>query len=132
MAEAYDLRSAYGADGADGADSADASAHPLTPTQKYLLRMNDGRAFTDYSPHSAPTFPVQHHMSAQDFKQMMVHQAEDVMQKDRTVAAENAGVSSTTLNDVVDIPGFQVQQFCNTRFCTFAPAHAPDLELTEK
>lgn len=87
-------------------------------SQKYLLRMNDGRQFTDWTPRGAapsPSDPV----SAVASKTMLMSNASDIMNQDRKKAATSVGVSLDSLAEIAPVPGFEVKQFCNAGACGF-------------
>lgn len=91
----------------------------LTPTQRYLLRMNDGRQFTDYTPRGSAALPADR-LPAHEAKSQMIAQADSLIARDRQAAAASAGVSLDHLASVVEVPGFEVTQACDTRGCSFA------------
>lgn len=101
----------------------------LSPTQKYLLRMNDGRQFTDYTPRGSRAL-LSDRLPAHEAKNQMIAQADSMIASDRQAAASAAGVSLDSLASVADVPGFEVTQMCDTRSCSFASAEpvpgAPD------
>ena len=88
-------------------------------TQQYLLRMNDGRQFTDYTPRGSvplPTTRVPAHVS----KNAMISQADDLMARDRSAAAASVGFDLTDAATLVTVPGFEVTQAFDNRSCSFA------------
>lgn len=94
----------------------------VSHAQQYMLRMNDGRSFTDWRPHgSAPLFNSAEPISAQDAKQKVIESADSIIQRNRTAAANSVGMSgqSSVLPDLV--PGFEVTQMCDDRSCSFLP-----------
>lgn len=91
----------------------------ITPTQKYLLRMNDGRQFTDYTPRGSAPLPTVR-VPAHEAKNAMIAQAEALMARDREAAAKSAGVNLAALAQIVTVPGFEVTQACDNRSCSFA------------
>lgn len=101
----------------------------LSPTQKYLLRMNDGRQFTDYTPRGSAPLPADK-LPAHEAKNQMIAQADSMIARDRQAAATSAGVSTDSLAQVADVPGFEITQMCDNRSCSFASAEpvpgAPD------
>lgn len=101
----------------------------VSPTQKYLLRMNDGRQFTDYTPRGSQPLPSDR-LPAHEAKNQMIAQADSMIARDRQAAASSAGVSLESLASVAEVPGFEVTQMCDTRSCAFESAEpvpgAPD------
>eukprot|EP00873_Tetraselmis_striata_P033775 jgi/Tetstr1/454039/TSEL_040958.t1 len=100
-----------------------------TPTQQYLLRMNDGRQFTDYTPRGSVPLPADR-VPAHEAKNHMIAHADEIIQRDRQAAASGAGVSLDVAAGVADVPGFEITQMCDSRTCAFASAEpvpgAPD------
>lgn len=101
----------------------------LSPTQKYLLRMNDGRQFTDYTPRGSAPLPADK-LPAHEAKNQMIAQADSIIARDRQTAATAAGVSLDSVAQVADVPGFEITQMCDSRSCAFEAAQpvpgAPD------
>lgn len=93
----------------------------LTPTQKYLLRMNDGRQFTDYTPRGSAPLPADK-LPAHEAKNQMITQADAMIARDRKAAAAAAGASMESLAPAGDVPGFEITQMCDSRACSFAAA----------
>ena len=93
----------------------------LTPTQTYLLRMNDGRQFTDYTPRGSRALPTDR-LPAHEAKNQLIAQADALMARDRQAAASSAGVSAAAASTDVEVPGFEVTQMCDSRACSFASA----------
>ncbi|AUF82135.1 hypothetical protein TetV_043 [Tetraselmis virus 1] len=92
----------------------------ISDTQKYLLRMNDGRHFTDWTPRGSQPLPADV-MPAVAAKEFMIHNAQQRMLDDRTAAASSVGLALDTVAQVQPIPGFEMKQFCDVSACSFQP-----------
>lgn len=99
--------------------SASASA-----SQRYLLRMNDGRQFTDYTPRGGRVF--EGGMSSNDAKNRMIAQADQLIARDRAAAAAVVGAAYNDASPLAHVPGFEITQTCDTRSCTFAATPSAD------
>jgi hypothetical protein len=93
----------------------------LSDSQKYLLRMNDGRHFTDWTPRGSQALPADT-MPAHAAKDHLIATADERMLIDRTNAAQSVGMSLNSVAAVEPIPGFELTQVCNSRACEFSPA----------
>lgn len=90
-----------------------------THTQKYLLRMNDGRQFTDYTPRGSAPLPATR-VPAHERKNEMIARAEDIIRADRERAAASVGAKIDDEAALAAVPGFEITQACDTRSCSFA------------
>jgi hypothetical protein len=101
----------------------------ISPTQQYLLRMNDGRQFTDYTPRGSMPLPADG-LPAHKAKNQMISDADAIIARDRQTAAASVGGTFDAPAQLVDVPGFEVTQMCDVRSCSFASAEpvpdAPD------
>nr|WRJ69666.1 hypothetical protein TetV2_00217 [Oceanusvirus sp.] len=93
----------------------------LSNSQKYLLRMNDGRHFTDWTPRGSQPLPTDT-MPAHAAKDHLIATADQRMMSDRSTAAQSVGMSLDAVAAVEPIPGFELTQACDSRACGFSPA----------
>jgi hypothetical protein len=84
-------------------------------------RMNDGRMFTDWTPHGSVTLiDNADAISANEAKQRITDNALEIMQKNHIMAAKTAGLAPDGVAHAIDdIPGYELHQTCDRNSCFY-------------
>lgn len=87
-------------------------------------RMQDGRHFTDYRPRGDLVALGTTTGSSFQLKDQLMRNAEGLMARDRTAAADEVGGAGWA-DSAAALPGFETMADCNTNSCAYLAAAAP-------